>query len=312
MNGQTRVNNQTINLQTALEDDMGCVSSAPARGEDEGSTKTKKSTPTTKRRSVTHARESTWKTTGIVALRDSSLRELPKKLFEEGGEFALALRNVDASNNRVREIPREIGNCVNVTRLVLTSNALEGLPVEIGRLTRLKTLIIDDNRLVELPESIGSMAALATLSVRGNALKTLPSSLARCGSLKTVRVSRNPTLGSEALDALAFCHGLEEIDASACAITIVPAALGALKKLKILNVDDNVGVETIPSEVFKSCAALTKLTAHGTSIRNVEYVDGYDDYVARVRQRHGKIISGNSMIVDDKRGLDLGFDHTRD
>jgi len=288
---------------------MGCVSSVPVRGESEGS----KPTPTpTKRRSVTHARESAWKTTGIVALRDSSLRELPKKLFEEGGEFALALRNVDASNNRVREIPREIGNCVNVTRLVMTKNVLEGLPVQIGQLTRLKTLIIDDNRLVEIPESVGSMAALATLSVRGNALKTLPSSLARCASLKTVRVSRNPTLGSEALDALAFCHGLEEIDASACAITIVPAALGALKKLKILNVDDNVGVETIPSEIFKSCAALTKLTAHGTSIRNIEYVDGYDDYVARVRQRHGKIISGNSMIVDDERGLDLGFDHTRD
>ena len=46
-----------------------------------------------------------------------------------------------------------------------------------------------------------------------------------------------------------------------------------------------------------------------TSVRNVEYTDGYDAYVERVKMRHGKIISGNSMIGDERRGLDYGFDH---
>ena len=67
-------------------------------------------------------------------------------------------------------------------------------------------------------------------------------------------------------------------------------------------------METIPSAVFKSCTALTKLSAHGTSIRNVEYIDGYDAYVERVKARHGKIISGDVMIVG-ARGLDYGFDY---
>ena len=58
-----------------------------------------------------------------------------------------------------------------------------------------------------------------------------------------------------------------------------------------------------------SCEALTKLVAYGTSVRNVEYTDGYDAYVERVKMRHGKIISGYSMIGDERRGLDYGFDH---
>ena len=115
---------------------------------------------------------------------------------------------------------------------------------------------------------------------------------------------------SSAVDALADCERLEEIDLSSCALTVVPASVGRLKRLKTLNIENNVGVHTIPSDVFKSCEALTKLVAYRTSVRNVEYTDGYDTYVERVKMRHGKIISGNSMIGDERRGLDYGFDHT--
>ena len=74
---------------------MGCAPSAPRRAP----AKTK-----------TESRESAWRATGIVALRDSNLRELPDKLFDADGEFALKLRNVDATNNKIQRIPREIGN----------------------------------------------------------------------------------------------------------------------------------------------------------------------------------------------------------
>ena len=50
---------------------MGCAPSAPRRAP----AKTK-----------TESRESAWRATGIVALRDSNLRELPDKLFDADGE----------------------------------------------------------------------------------------------------------------------------------------------------------------------------------------------------------------------------------
>ena len=259
--------------------------------------------------STSASRENAWKTTGIVALRGQNLRELPKKLFDTERGFAQTARNVDAACNRIAVVPREIGLLVNVTRLVLSSNAIETLPEEIGALKKLKTLALDGNRLRTLPASVGSLRALTTLSACDCELKTIPTTISTCASLTTVRIARNRELDSSALDALADCERLEEIDASACALTVVPAALGRLKRLHTLNVDDNPGVHTIPSEVFKSCESLAKLSAHGTFVRNVEYVDGYDDYARRVRQRHGKIISGNSMIVDEIRGLDYGFDH---
>ena len=51
---------------------MGCAPSAPRRAP----AKTK-----------TESRESAWRATGIVALRDSNLRELPDKLFDADGEL---------------------------------------------------------------------------------------------------------------------------------------------------------------------------------------------------------------------------------
>ena len=278
---------------------MGCVSSTPSSVGPPARSKSK---------SASASRENAWKSTGIVSLRDSNVREIPEKLLNAEGEFALKVRNLDAANNKLSTIPRDIGNCTNITRLVLSNNALETLPGEIGRLVKLKILTCDDNRLKTLPVEIASCRALTTLSVRGNNLESVPSEISQCASLVSVNFRMNRNLGTSVLDALADCVKLEEIDVSSCAITIVPARLSNLKALKVLAVDDNACVETIPSAVFISCTALTKLTAHGTSIRNVEYIDGYDAYVARVKARHGKIISGDVMIVGD-RGLDYGFDY---
>jgi len=240
-------------------------------------------------------------------LRDSKAKEIPSKILDARGDFASIVRNLDAANNKLATIPREIGNCVNITRLVLSNNALEWLPGEIGRLTKLKVLLCDDNRLKALPLEIASCTALTTLSAKGNNLETLPMEISKCSSLVSVNLRLNRNLGTSALDVLATCVKLEEIDVSSCAITLVPARLSELKSLKILSVDNNPCVETIPSAVFKQCKALTKLTAHGTSIRKVEYIDGYDEYVARVKAKHGKIITGQTMVGD--RGLDYGFDY---
>lgn len=278
---------------------MGCVSSTPSPTSPPVRSKSK---------SATASRENAWKITGIVSLRDSNAKEIPTKLLDADGDFALKVRNLDAANNKLSTIPREIGNCTNITRLVLSNNALEALPGEIGRLVKLKILICDDNRLKTLPVEIASCRALTALSVKGNDLDSIPSEISQCAALVNVNFRMNRNLGTSVLDVLAGCVKLEEIDVSSCAITLVPARLGNLKSLKVLAVDDNACVETIPSALFKSCTALTKLSAHGTSIRNVEYIDGYDAYVERVKARHGKIISGDVMIVGD-RGLDYGFDY---
>ena len=59
-------------------------------------------------------------------------------------------------NQLTGEIPSEIGNLTNLTRLSLNRNQLTGsIPPEIGNLTNLTLLSLYDNQLTgEIPESI--------------------------------------------------------------------------------------------------------------------------------------------------------------
>lgn len=57
--------------------------------------------------------------------------------------------------NRLEELPEEIGGLVNLTDLHLSQNVLDSLPNGIAKLRRLTILKLDQNRLESLNESIG-------------------------------------------------------------------------------------------------------------------------------------------------------------
>lgn len=110
-----------------------------------------------------------WQKTGIAALRDLQLAELPTELF--AAQVASSLRVLDAGGNALAALPPTLSQLTGLQRLRLSLNRLtdEGAawPV-LAQLTQLVILAADDNRLKALPPAISALGRLQKLSLNGN------------------------------------------------------------------------------------------------------------------------------------------------
>lgn len=101
-----------------------------------------------------------WQTTGVVALRDANLKEVPQQALEVGA----AARTLDATNNRLSALPEGFAGALpNLQRLVLASNALTALPPSIGQLRSLKVRVLRPGVLA--PPACAAGAALVGVGV---------------------------------------------------------------------------------------------------------------------------------------------------
>ena len=96
------------------------------------------------------------------------------------------------SNNKLIQLPPEIGQLTEFVWLDLHSNRLTKLPPEIGRLTNLTGLSLRDNQLTELPPEIGRLVNLTWLDLSNNRLTSLPSEISQLTSLNELYLSGNP------------------------------------------------------------------------------------------------------------------------
>jgi hypothetical protein len=72
------------------------------------------------------------------------------------------------TNNRVEELPAEIGFCNRLQKVMLAGNRLKQLPPELSNCSNLELLRISANQLTELPEWLLTMPQLAWLAFSGN------------------------------------------------------------------------------------------------------------------------------------------------
>ena len=66
----------------------------------------------------------TWKSTGIVGLRDRGLKEIPDNVSHVGD----AAKVLDITNNRIEILPLMLTSLSNLNRLVLSTNLIVELP----------------------------------------------------------------------------------------------------------------------------------------------------------------------------------------
>mmetsp|Transcript_28398 Transcript_28398/g.54101 ORF Transcript_28398/g.54101 Transcript_28398/m.54101 type:complete len:312 (-) Transcript_28398:142-1077(-) len=247
-------------------------------------------------------RQETWALTGMVSLRDARLKELPREALNLGAKVKV----LDAANNVIGYLPPGIGDCVQMTRLVLSQNKITTLPTQIGQLHALKVLVLDFNVITSLPEEIGHLIKLEKLNLAKNELRSLPSSMSNLCQLKELNISNNlitilpPTLGQ--------CKAMESITANNNALLELPAELGGMKRLKELFLDSN-GIATVPSEIFAGCTSLQTLSLHTNPVSEdvLAQVPGYTAFRDRLKAKHDKQIDGGVML--SKKGLDDGLDH---
>ncbi|MBE9234081.1 leucine-rich repeat domain-containing protein [Cuspidothrix issatschenkoi LEGE 03284] len=92
------------------------------------------------------------------------------------------LTKLDIGENRLKILPTEIGQLVNLKILVVSNNQLRYLPSEIGELTNLETLDLSNNYLESLPPEIGRLRKLKNLYLKGNSLSLMPSEILKQGT----------------------------------------------------------------------------------------------------------------------------------
>jgi hypothetical protein len=115
-------------------------------------------------------RADAWAKTGIAALRDLKLAQLPAELLSPS--VAVSIRVLDAGGNQLSALPPGITALTALQRLrlslnLLTDGGMQWQALAAG-LTQLLILAADDNRLTELPECVSGLARLQNLSLSGN------------------------------------------------------------------------------------------------------------------------------------------------
>ena len=72
------------------------------------------------------------------------------------------------NSNKLKELPKEIGNLINLIELWLGHNKLKTLPKEISNLKKLEDLRICYNELENLPENITELDFLSYIDLYNN------------------------------------------------------------------------------------------------------------------------------------------------
>jgi hypothetical protein len=97
-----------------------------------------------------------------------------------------ALRWLILTDNRISELPAEIGRCTQLQKLMLSGNQLQALPPALANCRQLELLRVAANRLTALPDWLLDLPRLSWLAYAGNPL---------CESREAAALARSPLPG---------------------------------------------------------------------------------------------------------------------
>ena len=93
-------------------------------------------------------------------------------------------KNLDLSWLDLEEIPKEVFELTNLTRLDLFDNQIVEIPSEIAKLKNLTELILYYNQIVKLPSELGELTSLKELYLGNNQLSSLPMEIKKLKNLR--------------------------------------------------------------------------------------------------------------------------------
>ena len=191
----------------------------------------------------------------------NQLVALPETMAPQKGKSGglRYLRQLCASRNKLRTLPRGVSSMASLWKLNLDYNNLDSLPDSFEGLAELKTLSLDANNLRTLPPSIGRLLCLQEFTATKNGFAGMLPSVAKLPNLKRFSLSDNcvrtlpKTLGSmemlsyldlernemETLAPLHMLKNLEVLKLKRNFIRLIPPEVEKLVKLKEFDISEN-------------------------------------------------------------------------
>jgi Leucine-rich repeat (LRR) protein len=105
-------------------------------------------------------------------------------------------RELIASFNKITRLPVEMGKLRRLRKLYLNNNRIKNLPNEIGSMEMLEEFVVSENMIEELPVSIARIPNLKVLRLTNNRLRFIPYELANILTLEEFDCGNNPNLES--------------------------------------------------------------------------------------------------------------------
>ena len=130
----------------------------------------------------------------IAEERIAEWKREPMSGFRSSDMYDAKTTWLDLRSLGLKTVPESLRIVHNLELLLIRDNKIKELPRWIGELSKLKGIGLNDNQLQELPPEIGSLSKLFGLGLSGNELEALPEAL---GTLPLTELSLrgNPKLG---------------------------------------------------------------------------------------------------------------------
>lgn len=188
-----------------------------------------------------------------------------QKMKTAGATGLLALQE-----HGLKQVPDGLFLLVNLRMLNMSLNSLQLLPDAISTLTKLKTLRLDGNQLEVLPD-LSTLSALTDISAGGNRFRG-PDSVKGLPPCLTKLVLRENKLGEVPPAVTNGLPALQMLDLSANEIQAVPPLSAALPALAELILDENA-IRALGDEI-SGLPKLKKLSARSNRIAAVDPFSG--------------------------------------
>ncbi|CAK5044871.1 unnamed protein product [Meloidogyne enterolobii] len=196
-------------------------------------------------------------------------------------ELSEELRTIDLTSNKLKLLSPSIGNFVMLRQLHLSENRLIELPDELGCLRKLEVLNVSGNYLEKLPESLAGCSSLSNISVSNNRLKEFPIVLTCLIKLELLDISGNTITGlpNEICNLRAIELNLQKNRLA----SLNASNLEKCERLKTLRVDENCLVKECFTNELLTNSQISLISFDGNLFQEREFqsLPGYENYEKR-------------------------------